>query len=170
LLFSEQFRILALLKYFILQFLKDFNKRLFFLNNKYKNENIDQILESFNLTNLQKNNDNLDISSSDSGIDKILMKLVPEKKIDRSFPLQMETLDLELMLYEEFNDIKFNKSFNIIILEEYKAIKFFIKKKPFKICDCDKNAGIAIISNENYSFLSSIHLNNLTNFEKLTYE
>ena len=47
------------------------------------------------------------------------MKLVAGKKIDRSFPLQMETLDLELLLFEEFNDIKFNKSFNNISLEEY---------------------------------------------------
>ena len=80
----------------------------------------------------------------------------------------METVDLEFLLYKEFNDIKFNKKFNNISLEEYKAIKFFIKKKPFKICDYDKNVGISIISNENYNFLSSIHLNNITNFEKLT--
>ncbi len=47
------------------------------------------------------------------------MKLVAEKKIDRSFLLQMEIVDLELLLYEEFDDIKFNKSFNNISLEEY---------------------------------------------------
>ncbi len=47
------------------------------------------------------------------------MKLVAEKKIDRSFLLQMEIVDLELLLYEEFDDIKSNKSFNNISLEEY---------------------------------------------------
>ncbi len=165
--FQNDFSFLLYSKYFILQFLKDFNKRIFFLNNKFKNKNIDQIISLTNIDN-QEITDTQITNNCDSDINKILLKLVAEKRIDTSFPLQMETVDLEFLLYKEFNDIKLNKKFNNISLEEYKAIKFFIKKKPFKICDCDKNVGISIISNENYNFLSSIHLNNITNFEKLS--
>ena len=163
--FQDSFSFLLYSKFFLLQFLKDFNKRIFFLNNKYKNKNINKVLDSTNTNNT----DNLPgefMNAND--IDSILKKLAIEKRIDQYFPLQMETVDLEFLLYKEFNKIKFDKQLNNIKFEEFQAIKYFIKNKPFKITDCDKNVGIAIISSENYISLSELHLKNPTNFQQLT--
>ncbi len=76
----------------------------------------------------------------------------------------METVDLEFLLYKELNSIKFDIKNNNITKDEYKALKFFIKNKPFKITDCDKNVGIASISTKGYNSLSFLHLDNTDNF------
>jgi len=144
--------------------LKDFNKRILFLNNKYKHKNINDFisnLEKDNITASQTTNTN---KNNTNDIDTILKKLASSKKISSTFPLQMETVDLEFLLYKEFNSIKFDINKNNITMDEYKALKFFIKNKPFKVTDCDKNVGIAIISTENYNNLIFLHLNNTDNF------
>ena len=45
--------------------------------------------------------------------------------------------------------------------------KKFISDKPFKISSCDKNIGVAIISNNIHKDLCNLHLDNLDNFQKL---
>jgi hypothetical protein len=48
--------------------------------------------------------------------------------------------------------------------EQFEAIKDFLKKKPFMVCDCDKNIGVAIVSHEIYNELCYTHLNDKKNF------
>ncbi len=167
--FENQISFLLYSKYFILEFLKDFNKRILFLNNKYKNKNIVDIIAQFEKETTNNNSQHIPITTEiNSDIDQILKKLAVSKKIKDSFPLQMETVDLEFLLYKEFNEIKFDTKNNNISKEEFKAIKYFIKNKPFKVTDCDKKVGIAVISTENYNNLSFFHLNNTENFLQLT--
>ena len=110
-------------------------------------------------------------SSSDSFSNLLFNKLRSNIKNSNNnnhkYPLQSLTLDFEFELYKEFTNFKFDKINNNISLEEYNTLKIFLKNKPFKITECDKNIGVAIVSNQVYEELSFIHLDNKENFIKL---
>ena len=85
----------------------------------------------------------------------------------RSYPLQFELIDLEFELFKNFNKFKFRSVNNNITKSEYISIKNFIKFKPFKVVQVDKNLGTAIVSNNDYDNLCLDHLNNNEFFEKV---
>ena len=72
------------------------------------------------------------------------------------------------LVFREIFRLKFKSFNNNISKEEFLQIKGFIKEKPFKIVQCDKNVGFAIISNELYDKLCLSHLNDSNNFVQLT--
>ena len=47
------------------------------------------------------------------------------------------------------------------------SIKHFLKFKPFKVVQVDKNLGTAIVSNEDYEKFCLDHLNNNEFFDKI---
>ena len=96
-----------------------------------------------------------------------MKKLNLNKRVNMKYPLQQETIDLELEIFKELFKMKFSKSFNNITLEEFFQSKKFVKEKPFKIVQCDKNVGFGVISHKTYDDLCLIHLNNPLNFYKL---
>ncbi|CAF1125043.1 unnamed protein product, partial [Brachionus calyciflorus] len=80
-------------------------------------------------------------------------------KVDpTSIPLQKETIDFKFELYKNLLNLNYDLSFNLT-KEQFKAMKRFIKDKPFRVVECDKNIGVALISYENYDKLAINHLN-----------
>ncbi len=90
------------------------------------------------------------------------------KSKDNKYPLQYETLEFEFEFYKEFSKLNFKNFKNNISLSEFSKIKDYIKNKPFKILNCDKNIGTAIISQNLFLDLSNKHLEDKDNFTKLT--
>ncbi len=100
-------------------------------------------------------------------LDSIIKKLNLNKREDSKYPLQHETLDLEFMIFKESFKLKFSRSLNNISLAEFCHLKKFVKEKPFKIVQCDKNVGFGVISHTLYNNLCLLHLNDTTNFIEL---
>ena len=147
------------LDYIFQDFLVHFNKKLF-LYKVSKNWNREQFSYSNTQSQIELNLNNL--------CDKIIKNLNFNKSNkDRKFPLQKETIELEFEFFKNIDNLVCRNDFNNITLKEYKSIKNFIKLKPFKICQCDKNVGIALLSHDTYSELSTLHLNVSSNFLKL---
>lgn len=78
------------------------------------------------------------------------------KNLNLNFFLS-DTLDFryELLNFISYNNFCFIKN---ISKEAIYIIKEFIKQKPFKILQCDKNIGFLLISNENFKILTENHL------------
>ena len=137
--FNNNFNFYAFCDYLFKEFLITFNKRIFFLKTQKEsirdstNENVPPISNSSEDTIILNN---------------IIKQLNLNKKADLKFPLQNETLDLEFLIFKELFKIKYSKSHNNITLEEFNHIKKFIKVKPFKIIQCDKNVGFGVISHK----------------------
>ena len=54
-----------------------------------------------------------------------------------------------------------------ISFSELKCMKDFIRNKPFKIIDCDKNIGICFISNTNYDKFVTDNLSDTNTYKIL---
>ena len=98
--------------------------------------------------------------------DKIFKKLKFQKINSDSieYPLTSATIDMEFEFYRSFKLFDFEKKTNNISFSEYNALKFYIKNKPFKIIDCDKKIGSAILDHTLYNDLCLKHLDNRDNF------
>ena len=59
-------------------------------------------------------------------------------------------------IFKVFDDLDILKNLNY---HQFKALSFFRLHKPFKIIDCDKNVGYAIISNDLYDKCTLEYLN-----------
>ena len=62
--------------------------------------------------------------------------------------------------------MEFNYQQNLTF-DEIKSLFFFIKTKPFKVVECDKNVGVIFMSQENYDFLCNKVLNDIETYEKI---
>lgn len=156
----------------------------FFLNDFYLYSNIfyniENSLVNFNkqifLINLrnEKNfsNSNADVSFIDESLDfnaKKFFKNVGQSLDNiQKYPLQKETLDFKFEILKQLNRFNFKRSFFNISKNQFRAIKDFIKNKPFTVSECDKNIGLAILSNETYETLCQEHLCQIDNFIELT--
>jgi hypothetical protein len=80
--------------------------------------------------------------------------------------LQEETSELYYKIFSNFKDFKQKDSFDLnLSRHQLINLKNFIKRKPFKICDTDKNVGLAILSNDLYDDLVNQELNNSNVYE-----
>ncbi|CAF1113579.1 unnamed protein product, partial [Brachionus calyciflorus] len=88
-------------------------------------------------------------------------------KIDiKNIPLQKETIDFKFELYKNLMNLDYDLNFNIN-RDQFEALKKYIKYKPFKVIECDKNIGVGLISQENYVKLANDHLENREFYFKL---
>lgn len=108
-----------------------------------------------------KNNSNSSkkISKTNDMSDDIINSLKTSnfyKNLNLNFFLS-DTLDFryELLNFISYNNFSFTKN---ISKEAIYIIKNFIKQRPFKILQCDKNIGFLLISNENFKFITENHL------------
>jgi len=137
--------------------LHNFNKQIFFRNKKSTSNN--STTNTTNLSNEQTENK--------SYFDYLFKQLGNNVCSKSTYPLQKETLDFKFEIYEQLS-----KSDGIVLSpdtfnlnsEQFRAIKDFLKRKPFVVCDCDKNIGVAIVSHEIYNKLCYTHLNDTKNF------
>ena len=73
--------------------------------------------------------------------------------------------DIHSKIFDEYDNILIKPNINYL---QYKDLIRFQKEKSFKIINCDKNVGIAILSNELYSTSVIEFLNSDTTFSDLT--
>ena len=80
--------------------------------------------------------------------------------------LLKETIDFRFEFFKNVANIKIEKNLNLNKNEIY-FLKKFIRDRPFKITDCDKNVGICIMSNEIYNELILNQLSNISTYVKI---
>ena len=126
-IFNNRISFFSFFSYFFEELISNLNKNLFFIKqNSYKN--VDKVKQDLN------------------PFEVIIRKLRNNNFKTKKFPLQYESIEFEYEFYKEFMNLKFNNFQNNISITDFYKIKDFIKKKPFKILNCDKNIGSAIIS------------------------
>ena len=158
-----------LLDFFDSEF-KSFNRSFFFNNKKRKN------IESSNLdSNFENDNDNASEDSVDIS-DVISIESLDYDSILDKFKRSIDTYKLEAisdsfsLIFHLFSFINNqNLKFNLNISKsELHFLKKFLKEKPFKVLECDKNIGLAIMSNEIHDDLCLKMLSDSITYEKLS--
>jgi hypothetical protein len=141
----------------------DFNRTFFVKSNsikKQKNLNQDQII-----------NKNKKFAIIDDNYFEQMIKFMKNKKhidYDKLYlnnEVKEFRLNIHKKLLDNFDNINIKPN---ITLEQIKAIITFQKNKPFKIIDCDKNVGLALISNELYKENVKKFLNEDKTYSKLS--
>lgn len=150
------------LYYSIDKCMQSFNSYLFFKKTSKINES--SINSTDNSVKLDKN-DFLHIDQID--LNRVSNKVSFMKHIDK-IPILEETM---LLRFKLLNDLKFKKFdyFSNLSLEQLNTLTFFIKHKPFKIMDCDKNLGVAFIKHDDYDKIALEHLDSSNSYKCLNY-
>jgi hypothetical protein len=160
--------------YFNIFFTK-LNSKLFFINRNNTDINLNYVYLTNNLYSNEKINNNENLSHNqnlvidDNIINDVLESLKNKYKNllnIRQYPLQIDIVNLEFEIFKNYHKIKFDYDLNNITKEEFLSLKQFIRFKPFKIVECDKNIGVSIIDNKIYNDLCLEHLNNEEYFSK----
>ena len=159
--------------YFNLFFTK-LNSKLFFININNTKTISDYFFEDIQSEEKINNKINMNQESyliiDDNIINDILDSLKSKYKNllnSKEYPLQKDIVNFEFEIFKNYHKIKFDYDLNNITKDEYLSIKQFIKFKPFKIVECDKNIGCSIIDNNIYNNLCLEHLNNEEFFSKV---
>ena len=166
--YGNSYYFLSSLLNFMEEFLIYFNSKMFFINIYKKTINDEnpylKYLHSnhkicfFKNKSMKNKSDFFTSKITDEIIDNTLENI--KNSYHKCYPIQYETLKFEFEFFKIYSNIKFDYKLNNITPEQYKTIKHFIKFKPFKITECDKNIGVSILSNELYDELCLEHLNN----------
>ncbi len=94
-----------------------------------------------------------------------------ENKKNKKYDIQKELVDFQLDIYEYFSKkaIYFEKLKTNITKDEYFVFTRFLNNKPFKLVECDKNIGTAIISHQLYKELCLKNLDT-PDFELISFD
>ena len=95
-------------------------------------------------------------------------KLNTKNNLDH-ISLSKDCIFLQLELFKELNNIKFNFKQNLTT-HELNILKKFITDKPFRVVELDKNVGSGIISNELYDELTLQSLSDIKVYKELDYD
>jgi hypothetical protein len=152
------------------------NKQFFIKNyilNKSKNNNISNEVIDFtkeDLLNFESCNETsfLDDNFSHESLDNFIelkKKLNKKNNLDK-INLSKDCILFQLELFKQLNNIKFNFESNLT-KNELSLLKKFVKEKPFKIVELDKNVGSGIISNDLNNELTLRSLNDKDTYEQI---
>ena len=125
---------------------KDFNKKLFFA---IKNKHIEK-------NNHFKSNDIFDI----------FMRETRKKTDSNLFPILKDSIQFKYNCYKNLQ-VNFKSFKKNITNQEAFYIKNYLRVKPFKIVECDKNVGMCIIKNEVYDNLVVSHLSSSITYQEI---
>ena len=78
-----------------------------------------------------------------------------------------ETIFFELELLKNLSDIKISSTYNLET-KQLDFLKIFLKNKPFKVVELDKNVGVGLISNDLYLELANHIFDNNLIYEKIS--
>ncbi len=144
--------------------LSNFNKNLFFQNNE-------------SIRSLESNKENVKPDSNfiDNNYMNIILKKIKSnktKKIDENkLFISNETSSLRFnihsKLFKEYKNIEIKPNIDVTQLN---YLLKFQKEKPFKIINCDKNVGNALISNDLYDLEVHKYLSISDTFIKIHYD
>jgi hypothetical protein len=80
--------------------------------------------------------------------------------------ISKDCIFFQLELFKQLNNIRFNFISNLDI-RELALLKKFVKEKPFKIVELDKNVGSGIISNELNEEITLNSLRDVNTYEQI---
>ena len=139
-----------------------FKNLLFFFDKEFSKLNMKLFLNKY--YNNSFNNNSIDsslINNITDDVDSIFFfKKTKFFKYPSSFNLINESIDFRYELFKHFSNLKFDINNNFTNSEIVCLFKF-LRVKPFKVIDTDKNVGLVIISNELHDSLILSNLNNL---------
>jgi hypothetical protein len=138
-----------------------FNRQLFIKNLFSDNSHIlnSHNIDSHNSLVLNSQNSDSQILSSQKNkyicdsIECFFSKNKNSKNKFQNLCLHKESILLQLEIYNNLSQLEYKKEKNLST-SEFKALKLFLYKKPFKVVELDKNIGAGIISNELYNNLT----------------
>jgi hypothetical protein len=136
------------------------------LNNKLVIEKMK--LNRSDLNNSKSKDDDTEIIKLNSctNYDCILNNLKLQNKPTYNFNINKLTLDLRFKYFNELSKMSLEIKPNLNSKEIFN-IKNFIKNRPFQVIQCDKNIGLAIVSNDLTNKLSLEHLNDVTTYREI---
>ena len=143
-----------------------FKNLLYFFDNEFSKLNMKFFLNKYynNTCNMDSFDSSISqIISNDSDSIDIFFTKTKILKDTFSFSLLNESIDFRLELFKYFSNLKFDIKNNLSD-SEIKYLFKFIKNKPFKVIDTDKNVGLAILSNELHDTLILSHLNDCNTY------
>jgi hypothetical protein len=126
------------------------NNNIFYSKTKEKNEN-----------KKKKSEDRLTTTRAQNPIDEILSKLRKSKSnhsVERTIPLQEETIQLRNEVLSKLTENNKFKLKNNITSNQIACVKKYLKEKPFELCNSDKNVGWVLLDREMYLKLAYKHL------------
>ena len=144
------------------------NKYCFFKNLFYS---IDNCILDFNKYLFFKKsivNNNSIINSFSALPDDLNFRELNRKNVRdfHNIPLLEESIILRYRLLNEIMD-KDYKIFNNLSLEQLNLLSYYVKFKPFKIVQCDKNLGVCFMDEKLYCQLAFEHLNQSGSYDEL---
>ena len=144
-------------------FAEKINKHIFFSNKDIEINKDFLYLIGDNKNNVKLNNSKKSdiININDDFIEDLCKNLKIKNVSSFSFPKQVELLDLEYELFKNFDKFNYSYDNNNITKNEFISLKQFIKYKPFKVVQADKNLGTSIMSNQVYDNYCLEHLKNI---------
>ena len=147
-------------------FAEKINKHIFFSNKDIEINKDYLYLIRDNKNNVKLNNSKKSdiININDDFIEDLCKNLKIKNVSSFSFPKQVELLDLEFELFKNFDKFNYSYDNNNISKNEFISLKQFIKYKPFKVVQADKNLGTSIMSNQVYDNYCLEHLKNIEYF------
>jgi len=149
--------------------IKDFDKALLRFNRNL-------FFKKLNDKNSTSHNDNLNVTNnfefitelnSCSNFSCFFKKL--KKNSSSNIPFLKESLEFRFQFIRELSKHKILNNVNLN-KDQFNALKFFIKHKPFRVLEADKNIGAVLISEKLEIELALKSLNDSTTYRKLDYD
>ena len=136
-------------------------------NSKYIDVNSNFDLKQYYAHYEQKFNKKFTIKGCEN-VDCIFRNVFEKNSNEKNFYLSNDTIDFRLHIFEILSNYNIQIQHNLN-KSQLETIYKFSQKNPFKILECDKNIGSAIISNELYDSLVIDNLSNSNNYKQLEY-
>ena len=140
--------------------LLDLNKRFFFLEKNFINDSlrldINSQVNNFNLTT--------NCNSLDCFFEKTKKRLDPSR-----FHYQQYTIEFKMEFFKNIPAHSFNYKRNLSH-NEVSCLLDFVKRKPFKVVELNKNVGVGIIDKRLYNKLCLEFLSNPDGYEKMDHD
>lgn len=159
---------------FNISFYDIFKNLLYFFDKEFCNFNKNLYLKKFcnfslfnsNETDELNLNNHFEVDSNNLDCLDIFFKKCKFAKDPKNFPLLSESIDFRFEFFNYISQFKF-KLRNNISIKNINSIFKYIRSKPFKIIDTDKNVGLALISNNLYFEIANSHLRSNNVYESI---
>jgi len=147
------------------------NKQFFFKKQNLNKSNEVFTIDKNDLINLNSSSNEssfFDENFTHSSLENFLdfKRKLNRKNNCNNISISKDCIFFQLELFKQLNNIRFNFISNLDI-RELALLKKFVKEKPFKIVELDKNVGSGIISNELNEEITLNSLRDVNTYEQI---
>ncbi len=143
----NQFHIFKDLLFNFDKFIPKFNQYLSFTKSKLEKSFLNSFQNSTSTSEIELNITSTSNSETCSSLD-CFFKKVKKSPIPFSI-LETETIDFKFDFYKYISTCNFTYKKNLSF-SQIESLFYFVKNKPFKVAECDKNVGICILDHKIY--------------------